>query len=67
MRIKSRLSSLEKSIKTTKKKEYLTLLWLEDEKTSYKGKDYTNFTELLKDYPNIEDNYNLCNINIVRA
>ena len=64
MRIKSRLLKLENSI-NSKNKEYLFLMFIENQNTSYNGKQYKTFDDLKKDYPTIEDDYKLSVINII--
>ena len=66
MGIKQRLRKLE-AIRTNKKKEYVTLIWLDGKQTAFRNKMYNTFDEVLEDYPSIESDYDINNIIITHA
>jgi len=66
MGIKQRLTKLE-AIRTNRKKMFIPLIWLDGKQTAFKNKMYNNYDEILKDYPNIESDYDINNIIITYA
>lgn len=63
MKFNNRLLKLESIKKHIKR---LSLIFIENKKTTFQGKSYSNFEQIEKDYPSIRNDYDLNVISIVR-